>query len=95
MSLKIHRSETNSIPAQRRFHRDCLEAHNNYRRIHGVAPLSLNKELSAFAQEWAEVSCRETCKQREMAKFCGSLAANHVVALTCVAMQSCIIENIC
>ncbi|XP_037046709.1 Golgi-associated plant pathogenesis-related protein 1-like [Bradysia coprophila] len=35
------------------FHLDCLNAHNDYRRRHGVGPLKLSPTLSDFAQNWA------------------------------------------
>ncbi|XP_050302498.1 uncharacterized protein LOC126740500 isoform X3 [Anthonomus grandis grandis] len=31
-----------------------LEAHNNYRKMHGVAPLQLDKSLCRYAEEWAK-----------------------------------------
>lgn len=39
-----------------KFQLDCLNAHNEYRRKHGVEPLKLNPTLSNFAQNWANVS---------------------------------------
>lgn len=38
-----------------KFRLDCLNAHNDYRRKHGVEPLKLNSTLSNFAQNWANV----------------------------------------
>lgn len=38
------------------FDHQCLIAHNKYRALHGCPPLILNKKLSDFAKEWAEVS---------------------------------------
>ncbi|KAJ6643135.1 Golgi-associated plant pathogenesis-related protein 1 [Pseudolycoriella hygida] len=35
------------------FQSDCLNAHNEYRRRHGVGPLKLNPTLNDFAQNWA------------------------------------------
>lgn len=46
-------STVNSIE---KFQLDCLEAHNDYRRKHGVGPLKLSPALSNFAQNWANVS---------------------------------------
>lgn len=37
------------------FQRDCLDAHNEYRAKHGVAPLKLSKNLCKFAEEWAKI----------------------------------------
>jgi uncharacterized protein YkwD len=31
-----------------------LKMHNDYRALHGAAPLQLSEELNAYAQEWAE-----------------------------------------
>ncbi|CAG9768166.1 unnamed protein product [Ceutorhynchus assimilis] len=36
------------------FEEDFLQAHNNYRRKHGVAPLKLDKSLCKYAEEWAK-----------------------------------------
>lgn len=36
------------------FAEDCLKAHNNYRKKHGVPPLKLSKDLSKFAENWAK-----------------------------------------
>lgn len=33
---------------------ECVKAHNTYRKKHGVSSLSHAKDLSAFAQKWAE-----------------------------------------
>lgn len=38
-----------------KFNKDCLLAHNSYRKIHFAAPLKLNEQLRAYAQEWANV----------------------------------------
>ncbi|KAF5289263.1 hypothetical protein FQA39_LY15193 [Lamprigera yunnana] len=35
------------------FQIQCLEAHNEYRQKHGVAPLKLNKDICAVSQNWA------------------------------------------
>jgi hypothetical protein len=43
------------------FHKECLEAHNNYRSKHKVPALKLNKELCIYAQEWADVSRLQGC----------------------------------
>ncbi|KAK4872975.1 hypothetical protein RN001_015004 [Aquatica leii] len=37
------------------FQMQCLEAHNEYRQKHGVAPLKLNKDMCAVSQSWANV----------------------------------------
>ncbi|XP_053601616.1 uncharacterized protein LOC128670180 isoform X1 [Plodia interpunctella] len=36
------------------FEEECLTAHNDYRRKHGVPPLKLNKKLCKYAEEWAK-----------------------------------------
>lgn len=38
----------------RQFVDDAVQAHNEYRERHKVAPLKHSSELSAFAQKWAE-----------------------------------------
>lgn len=38
------------------FQIECLNAHNIYRRRHGVLSLVLSKELCEYALEWANVS---------------------------------------
>jgi uncharacterized protein YkwD len=35
------------------FQTDCLTAHNEYRKRHGVPPLKLDKEICKVAQNWA------------------------------------------
>ncbi|XP_025422410.1 uncharacterized protein LOC112692082 isoform X2 [Sipha flava] len=35
------------------FTQECLEAHNQYRKKHSVPPMSLNKKLCKYAEEWA------------------------------------------
>jgi len=35
------------------FRAECLKAHNEYRRKHGVGPLKLDSTISNFAQNWA------------------------------------------
>lgn len=37
-----------------KFEDECLRAHNEYRRKHGVPPLELNKKLCKYAEEWAQ-----------------------------------------
>lgn len=43
------------------FKQDFLEAHNAYRALHGVPPLTYNKELCDKAQEWAESCLQNKC----------------------------------
>lgn len=37
------------------FQKECLKAHNEFRKKHGVPPLTLNKDLSKLSQEWANI----------------------------------------
>lgn len=45
------------------FHEECLQAHNEYRRLHGVPELRLDKKLCKYSQEWAEhlAKVKNTC----------------------------------
>ncbi|XP_064079224.1 uncharacterized protein LOC135196370 isoform X2 [Macrobrachium nipponense] len=45
------------------FAEECLKAHNNYRKKHGVPALKLNKELSKFAKEWAQTIAKKNVLQ--------------------------------
>ncbi|KAL1502315.1 hypothetical protein ABEB36_007480 [Hypothenemus hampei] len=36
------------------FQTECLKAHNEYRKKHGVAPLKLDREISKISQQWAD-----------------------------------------
>ncbi|XP_066964273.1 uncharacterized protein [Macrobrachium rosenbergii] len=45
------------------FAEECLKAHNNYRKKHGVPPLKLNKDLSKFAKEWAQTIAKKNVLQ--------------------------------
>ena len=37
-----------------KFAQDALEAHNQYRKHHGIPPLELNQDLVDMAQRWAD-----------------------------------------
>lgn len=37
------------------FEEECLQAHNAYRKKHGVPPLVLNKKICKYSTEWAKV----------------------------------------
>lgn len=39
------------------FQIDALIAHNNYRYVHGVPPLTLSKTICDHAAAWAQVMC--------------------------------------
>lgn len=51
--------EEDSETATLKFQNDALESHNNYRKLHGVAALKLDKKLCSYAQEWANKLARE------------------------------------
>uniref|UniRef100_A0A1B6DKS5 SCP domain-containing protein n=1 Tax=Clastoptera arizonana TaxID=38151 RepID=A0A1B6DKS5_9HEMI len=38
----------------KRIRKECLDAHNTYRQLHGTQPLKLNKKLNVVAQKWAD-----------------------------------------
>ena len=42
------------VISQRRFQEEALEAHNKYRKAHGVQPVQHDPKLSELAVEWAE-----------------------------------------
>ncbi|CAN9512771.1 unnamed protein product [Ophioblennius macclurei] len=42
------------------FHQEFLESHNAYRNAHGAQPLTLNGELTATAQKWADHLLKES-----------------------------------
>lgn len=46
--------------APSKFAKDCLEAHNDKRKLHGVSKLKLNSELCALAENWALTLLRYT-----------------------------------
>lgn len=39
---------------QNQFQKDCLEAHNEYRRQHGAPPLEWSAKLALEAEKWAK-----------------------------------------
>ncbi len=51
----IQKRETiNFTPAQRQFQQDTLDAHNSYRLLHCVPPLTLDDTISQSAQIYAD-----------------------------------------
>lgn len=57
--FSLKKSETvpsSTVHKIEKFQLDCLNAHNDYRRKHGVGPMKLSPALSNFAQTWANVS---------------------------------------
>ncbi|CAH1180815.1 unnamed protein product [Phyllotreta striolata] len=54
LSLTAPKSPKSPTPiTEGSFEEDFLEAHNAYRRRHGVAPLKLDRKLCKYSQEWA------------------------------------------
>ncbi|XP_044732409.1 uncharacterized protein LOC123295218 isoform X3 [Chrysoperla carnea] len=45
---------SSSTGAEGDFEVDCLNAHNEYRRMHGVEPLKLNRKMCKYSEEWAK-----------------------------------------
>lgn len=56
VSSKSDTMSSSKVNSNEQFQLECLNAHNEYRRKHGVGPLKLNPTLSNFAQNWANVS---------------------------------------
>ncbi|KAH1000065.1 uncharacterized protein LOC109533085 isoform X2 [Dendroctonus ponderosae] len=60
LAEKITRSPNKPTSIKKPLHRkmdfqtECLQAHNEYRRKHGVPPLKLDKEICKFSQQWAD-----------------------------------------
>lgn len=50
----VNKLKSTSISSSENFDEDFLDAHNEYRRKHGVPPLTLSKKLSKYAEEWAK-----------------------------------------
>ena len=47
--------------SEKKFEKDALESHNNYRKLHGVAPLKLDKKvIIIIGIVWCHVSSRLT-----------------------------------
>lgn len=52
------------------FEEDFLEAHNEYRRRHGVKPLKLDKDLCRYSQEWARnLAARNVLEHRKNSSY--------------------------
>lgn len=53
----VSKLKSTSISGEKgdKFEEDCLNAHNEYRRKHGVPPLVLSKKLNKYAEEWAKI----------------------------------------
>uniref|UniRef100_A0A090XDU3 Putative antigen 5/scp domain-containing protein n=2 Tax=Ixodes ricinus TaxID=34613 RepID=A0A090XDU3_IXORI len=49
-----HRQNTKKDNPNHKFHKLCLQAHNEYRAIHGAAPLKTNSTLYILARSWAK-----------------------------------------
>jgi len=52
-------SSSDEEEAKEDFEKQALEAHNAYRKRHGVKSLKFSKKLTAYAQEWADKLARE------------------------------------
>uniref|UniRef100_A0A1I8PNM4 SCP domain-containing protein n=1 Tax=Stomoxys calcitrans TaxID=35570 RepID=A0A1I8PNM4_STOCA len=53
----------------------CLLSHNQFRELHGVKPLTLNKEMCDFAMEWAQhLAKKNKLKHRKKNKYGENLA---------------------
>ncbi|KAI8129994.1 Golgi-associated plant pathogenesis-related protein 1 [Lucilia cuprina] len=46
--------QATTIKDQPTFEEICLDSHNNFRAIHGAPAMSINKNLSVFASDWAQ-----------------------------------------
>ncbi|XP_039287395.1 uncharacterized protein LOC111054714 [Nilaparvata lugens] len=57
------RQQNATVGKLEEFHDECLQAHNEYRRLHGVPELRLDKKLCKYSQEWAEhlAKVKNTC----------------------------------
>ncbi|XP_065357746.1 uncharacterized protein LOC135951926 [Calliphora vicina] len=64
-------NETNeSAKSVEQLRKECLEAHNRYRAKHGAGPLTLSKQLNAYATEWAkQLADSNTLQHRKNNKY--------------------------
>lgn len=53
------------------FQNECLHAHNEFRKKHGVLPLKLNREICRFSQEWANYLIKKNILQHSSNKDYG------------------------
>lgn len=53
------------------FQNECLQAHNEFRRKHGVPPLKLNREICRVSQEWANYLTKKNILQHSSNKDYG------------------------
>lgn len=52
------------------FENDFLNAHNEYRKKHGVSPLKLDKKLCKFSEEWAKIlAAKNTLEHRKNSPY--------------------------
>lgn len=57
-----HSDKKSSLPSSEEpssFASDCLKAHNDKRKLHGVPHLKLSAKLNAYAENWANTLARE------------------------------------
>ncbi|XP_063240497.1 uncharacterized protein LOC134541189 isoform X2 [Bacillus rossius redtenbacheri] len=64
------RADGESPGSEGDFVADCLRAHNEYRRRHGVEPLKLNKKLCKHSEEWAKrLASRGVMEHRQNSEY--------------------------
>lgn len=71
------------------FQKEVLKAHNDYRALHGVPPLVLDKDLCKLAVEWAKVRRNLVCVTQEKLHGKGTLTLtiDHNLLHMCVKLQ--------
>ncbi|KAK6997414.1 putative CRISP, partial [Halocaridina rubra] len=69
---RIRKTSTSSESSsdEEDFAKDCLKAHNEYRKKHGVQLLKLNEDMCKYAQEWAKtIAKKNTLQHRQPNKY--------------------------
>jgi len=64
-------SDSSSSSDEEDFAEQCLKAHNEYRKKHGVSQLKLNKKLCKYSQEWAETIAKKDMMEHRSDKKYG------------------------
>lgn len=54
----VNKFKSSSI-SNEQFEDDFLDAHNEYRKLHGVPAMDLNKKLCKYAEEWAKILAKK------------------------------------
>lgn len=74
-----------------KFEEECLKAHNEYRTLHGVEPLKLNKKMCKESQEWAKhLACKGVAEHRKNTPYgeniylCWSSNPSYTITGTCI-----------